>query len=122
MLYNLFVKGGFMGKILLMTQEQEDKVKNYMPDDDTLFRLANFFGIFSDKTRIKIITALCMHDMCVNDLSVLLNINQTTVSHQLKILKQWGAVVPKRDGKIVSYKLVSDGFNELMMDGVNMLF
>ena len=111
-----------MGKILLMTQEQEDKVKNYMPDDDTLFRLANFFGIFSDKTRIKIITALCMHDMCVNDLSVLLDINQTTVSHQLKILKQWGAVVPTREGKIVSYRLVSDGFNELMMDGVNMLF
>ncbi len=111
-----------MGKVLLINSEQADKIKNYMPDEDTLFRLANFFGIFSDKTRIKIITALCINEMCVNDLSVLLDINQTTVSHQLKILRQWGAVKPSRDGKIVSYKLVSDGFNELMMDGVNMLF
>ena len=111
-----------MGKVLLATEEQEDDIRNYMPDEDTLIRLANFFGIFADKTRIKIITALCLHEMCVNDLSVLLELNQTTVSHQLKILKQWGAVNTNRDGKVVSYKLVSDGFNELMMDSVNMLF
>lgn len=111
-----------MKKVLLMTEEQEAEVRDYMPDDDTLIRLANFFGMFSDKTRIKIITALCMHEMCVNDLSVLLDINQTTVSHQLKTLKQWGAVATSREGKIVSYKLVSNGFNELMMDSVNMLF
>jgi DNA-binding transcriptional ArsR family regulator len=77
--------------------------------------------MFSDCTRIKILTALCLSEMCVNDLSVLLKLNQTTVSHQLKFLKQNGAVKCKRDGKIIYYSIADNCINDVMLNGVNYL-
>lgn len=61
--------------------------------------------MFSDKTRVKIISALAIAPMCVNDLSVTLGINQTTLSHQLAYLRANDIVEDEREGKIVFYKL-----------------
>lgn len=110
-----------MEKIILLPKKQHNDLLNYMPEDSTLQKLANFFSVFSDGTRIKILTALCLGEMCVNDLSVTLEINQTTVSHQLKYLKQFGAVKCKRDGKIMYYSIANNAINDVMMNGVNYL-
>ena len=59
-------------------------------------------------------SCLAMCDMCVNDLSLILGINQTTISHQLKLLKNQNIVSYKRDGKILVYSLNEKKVNDLM--------
>ena len=110
-----------MNKLIVLPKQQHSHMLEYMPNDGTLKKLADFFTMFSDSTRIKIITALCLGRMCVNDLSVTLNINQSTVSHQLKYLKTYGAVGCERDGKIIYYFIKSDSINDVMLNGVNYL-
>ena len=68
----------------------EDKVreiKESIPSDETLYDLAEFFKVFGDSTRIKIICALFKSEMCVCDLAALLNVSQSAISHQLRTLK-----------------------------------
>ena len=110
-----------MKDLIVLPSKQKDVLSEYMPNDATLKKLANFFSMFSDSTRVKIITALSLGKMCVNDLSVILNINQTTVSHQLKFLKTFGAVSCERDGKIIYYSIKNDRINDVMLGGVNYL-
>ena len=110
-----------MKNLIVLPQTQQDVLSEYMPNDATLKKIADFFSMFSDSTRIKIITALCLGRMCVNDLSVVLNINQTTVSHQLKFLKTFGAVTSEREGKIIYYSIKNTTNNDVMLNGVNYL-
>lgn len=110
-----------MKELLMLPTKQKETLCEYMPTDSTLKKLADFFSMFSDQTRVKIITALCLGKMCVNDLSVALNINQTTVSHQLKFLKTFGAVSSKREGKIIYYSIKNTTINDVMLNGVNYL-
>lgn len=105
----------------MLPKSQQDTLTKYMPNDETLKKLAEFFSMFSDSTRVKIITALCLGKMCVNDLSVALNLNQTTVSHQLKFLKTFGAVSAEREGKIIYYSIKNETINDVMLNGVNYL-
>lgn len=105
----------------MLPQAKQNYLIEYMPKETTLEKLANFFSAFSDSTRIKILTALCLCEMCVNDISILLKINQTTVSHQLKLLKQNGAVKSRRSGKLIYYSIADNSINEVMLNGVNYL-
>lgn len=107
-------------KILLSQQKVKD-VKFYLPEEKMCLKLADFFSMFSDTTRIKLLSALAISEMCVNDLSRILNINQTTVSHQLKLLKSTGAVKFRRDGKTIFYSLSSNMINDCMLTGVDYL-
>ena len=91
----------------------------YMPENQTLRQLANLFGVFSDQTRLKILSTLSLSEMCVNDLSKYLHINQTTISHQLRLLKDIGAVEDRRKGKIVIYKLKNNYVNTILSGGVD---
>lgn len=79
-----------------------------MPDEDTLFDLAELFKIFGDSSRIKILFALLEKELAVNELSAFLSMTQSAVSHQLRILKTNGLVKFRRDGKSLIYSL-SDG-------------
>jgi ArsR family transcriptional regulator len=108
-------------KILLDEKKQRD-VAYYMPKEEVLQNLANFFSIFSDATRIKILSALSVSEMCVNDIATLLQLNQTTVSHQLKSLKNIGAVKCKRDGKVVFYSIANSQINNCLLSGVEYLY
>lgn len=99
---------------LLINKVEENEINNYMPSDKKLKDMAYFFQNFSDPTRLKIISALSINDLCVNDLSNVLNINQTTISHQLKYLKNQCIVDSKREGKIIKYTLQNKFINELM--------
>jgi len=107
-------------KILLKSQIVED-INYYMPTNKMCYNLADFFSMFSDATRIKILSALSVSEMCVGDISKILNINQTTVSHQLKLLKSIGIVKFRRDGKIIYYSVASKMVNECLLSGVEYL-
>ena len=106
---------------ILLNKEKVNDVKFYLPEEKTCLKLADFFSTFSDITRIKILSALAVSEMCVNDISRILNINQTTVSHQLKLLKSIGAVKFRRDGKIIYYSLASKMINDCLLSGVDYL-
>ncbi len=101
-----------------LTSVDKSELKNAI-SYQTNEKLANFFQIFSDETRIKIISCLAMSEMCVNDISNLLKINQTTISHQLKFLKTQGIISCKRNGKIIIYSLKNQQTNDIMLYAVN---
>ena len=107
--------------VLLLDKKTQGMVENYIPSDDILEDLVSFFSLFSDLTRLKMISALAISEMCVTDLSSLLGFNQTTVSHQLKTLRDIGAVKYRRTGKIITYSLKSDIINEVLLKGVEFL-
>lgn len=96
-------------------------IKYYLPQEKVLRLLAEFFSMFSDETRIKIISALGVSELCVNDIANILNLNQTTVSHQLKLLKSLGAVKFRRDGKTIYYSIADKQINDCLLAGVNYL-
>lgn len=106
-------------KKLLVDEKTANDIKYYLPQEKVLRMLADFFSIFSDETRIKILSALSVSELCVNDISNILKLNQTTVSHQLKLLKSIGAVKYRRDGKIIYYSLADKNINDCLMNGVN---
>ena len=82
-----------------------EDVKNEMPDDDMLFYLADFFKVFGDSTRIKIICALFNGEMCVGNIAELLNMTQSSISHQLRVLRANRLVKVRREGKHAYYAL-----------------
>lgn len=102
-------------RFLLLSERNKREILDSLPLDRDISKLADYFQNFSDSTRIKILTCLSMSNMCVNDISNILGINQTTISHQLKQLKDQNIVSYKRDGKILVYYLLNDSVNDLMM-------
>ncbi|MGI5173174.1 helix-turn-helix transcriptional regulator [Treponema sp. OMZ 840] len=74
-------------------------------DEEKLYDLADLFKIFGDTTRIKILYTLRKKELCVNDLAQVLNMTQSAVSHQLKILRQSKLVRNRREGKSLFYSL-----------------
>jgi ArsR family transcriptional regulator len=108
-------------KEILLDRRLQDLVTDYVPKGEILDELVCFFSIFSDYTRLKMISALAISEMCVSDLASLLKLNQTTVSHQLRFLKSAGIVKSFRQGKIVFYSLVNDTVNDVILKGIEFL-
>lgn len=96
-----------------------NSVRENMPDEESLYDLAEIFKVFGDTTRIKILCALFSSEMCVCDLAVLLNMTQSAISHQLRVLKQARLVKFRRDGKIVYYSLDDDHVKQIFDQGFN---
>lgn len=117
----VFFGGVTVEDMLLLDERTCALVCDYIPSGDILYGLVDFFSIFADFTRLKILSALAINEMCVTDISRLLNINQTTVSHQLRYLKNIGIVKTQRQGKIILYSLVNDTVNEVLLKGVEFL-
>lgn len=102
-------------------QVHEDVVKSVtakMPDEDELYDLAEIFKVFGDSTRIKILYVLFESEMCVCDIAQLLNMNQSAISHQLKILKQNRLVKSRREGKAVFYSLADGHVRTIINQGL----
>jgi ArsR family transcriptional regulator len=93
----------------------EEIIAEYIPCDKELNDMTSFFSIFSDNTRLKIISLLFISEVCVMDISRLLKINQTTVSHQLAVLKKGNIVDSRRDGKSIYY-FISNSYVESIME------
>ena len=106
---------------LLLDRRTSGVVQGGVPAGETLSSLVRFFSVFSDATRLRILSALAISEMCVTDLSRVLAINQTTVSHQLRHLKDSGLVRADRYGKIIFYSLVGGIVNDVLLKGVEFL-
>ena len=82
--------------------------REFMPDQDTVESLADFFKIFGDGTRVRILLALDAGEMCVCDISETLGMSMSAVSHQLRMLRDAKLVSSRRDGRSVYYSLCDD--------------
>ena len=104
---------------LLLDKKTLELVRSYVPCEDSLTAVSEFFSTLGDGTRLKIISALSITEMCVTDISLSLGINQTTVSHQLRNLKAIGAVKVRRQGKISFYSLKDGVLLDIMLKAVD---
>ncbi|MDR1460970.1 MAG: metalloregulator ArsR/SmtB family transcription factor [Campylobacteraceae bacterium] len=86
-------------------EETVKRVKELLPKEEILFDLAELFKVFGDSTRVKILYALFQSEMCVCDIASLLGMTKSSISHQLRVLKQAKLVKFKKDGKVVYYSL-----------------
>ena len=89
-----------------------------LPDDETLYDLSELFRVFGDSTRIKILYVLFESEMCVCDIAQLLNMTQSAISHQLRLLKQARLVKSRREGKIVFYSLADSHVRTMLDQGM----
>ena len=80
-------------------------VAEKLPDEELLYDVAELFKVFGDSTRVRIICALFESEMCVCDIAGVLNMTQSAISHQLRVLKQARLVKYRREGKTVFYSL-----------------
>lgn len=94
------------------------KVHQQMPDEEKLYDLADFFKVFADSTRIKMLYVLLCSEMCVCDLAQILNMTQSAISHQLRMLKQMDLVRNRRDGKTIFYSLADNHIKDILSQGL----
>ena len=92
--------------------------EHIIPDENLLFDLAELYKIFGDTTRIKILYVLFQSELCVCDIAALLNMGQSAISHQLKVLKQSKLVKSRREGKSVFYSLSDSHVRTIIDQGV----
>ena len=105
-------------EVEFLNERTRRRVEELLPDANTLRSISDFYSIFSDSTRLKIISALAIREMCVNDLSELLRANQSTVSHQLKLLRDAGIVDYRRCGKMILYFVCNLLIDDVMSIGI----
>jgi ArsR family transcriptional regulator len=105
-------------EFVCLHQNVINQVLDSMPSDDQLIDLSELFKIFGDSTRIKILCALLASEMCVCDIATLLNMSQSAISHQLRLLKQAGLVKYRREGKTVFYSLLDSHVSTIINQGM----
>lgn len=98
-----------------------EELKSNMPGEEVLYDIADFFKIFGDSTRLKILFSLIEGEVCVGDLSEVLGTSQSAVSHQLRILRQNDVVKFRKEGKIVYYSLDDDHVKNVLLQGTEHL-
>ena len=92
---------------MTISPDTAKEIEEKMPIESELYELADLFKVFGDSTRIKILYALYENEMCVYDIANLLNMTQSAISHQLRVLKQNRLVKYLKEGKNVLYTLLS---------------
>ena len=95
-----------------------ENVKSKMQEEEVLYELGDFFKILGDSTRIKILNALFYSEMCVCDIASLLEMTQSAISHQLRVLKQGRLVKHRKEGKVVYYSLDDDHIKHIVEQGL----
>lgn len=99
-------------------EEIVGKVEKAMPNEQQLIDLSEFFKVFGDSTRIKILYVLSQSEMCVCDIAKLLQMGQSAISHQLRLLKQMRLVSFRREGKAVFYRLADSHIQTILAQGM----
>ena len=94
-------------------------VDEKMPPEEELQDLADFFKVFGDATRLKILYVLLCSEMCVYDISTILGMSQSAISHQLRVLKQMDLVKNRREGKTIFYSLADDHITTILSQGLD---
>ena len=102
----------------LIHRDKVDQVRGLLPADETLYDLAELFKIFGDSTRVKILYALLESELCVCDLAKLMEVTQSAVSHQLRVLKGSKLVKFRREGKTIYYSLADNHVVSILNQGM----
>ena len=95
-----------------------ERVELDLPDEESLYDLAELFKVFGDTTRIRILYALFESELCVCDIAEVLNMTQSAISHQLRVLKQARLVRSRRVGKQIYYFLADDHVRTILGQGM----
>lgn len=93
------------------------RVKEKILKDEEIFDLAELFKVFGDSTRMKIVNALMIEELCVCDIAEITNSTPSAISHQLRVLKQAKLVKYRKEGKSVFYSLDDDHVKEIFEKG-----
>ena len=99
-------------------QDVVDQVRDQLPPEENLYDLAELFKMFGGSTRVKILYALLESELCVCDIARLLNVSQSAVSHQLRVLKGGKLVKFRREGKTLFYSLADDHVVGILSQGM----
>jgi ArsR family transcriptional regulator, lead/cadmium/zinc/bismuth-responsive transcriptional repressor len=102
----------------IIHEDVVNEVKKHIPQEETLYDLADLFKVLGDSTRIKILCALFESEMCVCDISALLGMTQSAISHQLRVLKQARLAKYRKDGKVVYYSLDDEHVKSIFDQGL----
>ena len=92
---------------MFLSDSSKKIIKDHIPQPETIKDISDFFSAFADATRIKILTTLLISEMSVSDISSILEMNQSTISHQLKTLRAAKMVESQRQGKVRLYGLAA---------------
>ena len=104
---------------LLLNPSEAKEVEDNLPPEEEMQDLAEFFKVFGDSTRLKIMLALLCREMCVYDIAALLSMSQSAISHQLRILKQMDLVKNRREGKTILYAPADDHIISILRMGID---
>ena len=97
--------------------KEEKSMRIKMPRDEMIYDLAEFFKVFADSTRMKIIFALMDNELCVCDIANIVKTTQSAISHQLRLLKQSKLVKFRKEGKVVYYSLDDEHISQIVKKG-----
>ncbi len=101
--------------------ERMNEAIGNMPDEDSLFALADLYKIFGDSTRLRILYVLYETELCVCDIAELCGMTVSAISHQLRILKQSRLVKYRKSGKSVFYSLDDEHVHSILAQGIEHL-
>ena len=105
-------------EFLAVHEDTVQRVRSLLPGEDDLYDLAELFKVFGDSTRIKILYVLFESELCVCDIAQCLSMNQSAISHQLRVLKNADLIRFRREGKTVIYSLADDHVRMILSCGM----
>ena len=97
--------------------EEASTISDTLPSEEELYYLAELFKMFAEPTRIKILFVLTKGELCVGDIAQILDMSQSSISHQLRVLKQSRLVKFRREGKTIFYSLCDDHVKTMLNQG-----
>ena len=100
-------------EVTLIHEDNVKKAINKLPNDELIADLSDMFKIFGDQTRVKMLMALESGELCVCDIAAVMDMSQSAISHQLRVLKQSNIVKTRRQGKVVYYSISDDHVKEI---------
>jgi len=104
-----------------VNESQVEAIRKQMLGEETALRLAEVFKILSDPTRVKILHALSVAELCVCDLSALLDLQDSAVSHHLRLLRAFKLVKYRKEGRVAYYSLDDEHIEKLFQQGLEHL-
>jgi len=105
-------------EIKRINPDKVKKINSLLPTDETIYRLTETFKVLGDPTRTKIIFALSVEELCVCEIASILNMSDSAISHQLRILRNLKLVKYRKEGKMVFYSLDDEHINRLFEYGL----
>ncbi len=107
------------GSFIHLDEDTVQRVSSAMPPEEEMQDLAEFYRVFGDSTRLKILYVLLCSEMCVYDIANLVGMSQSAISHQLRVLKQMDLVKYRREGKTIFYSLADSHIVTILSQGLD---